>query len=210
MLPNSLQPADYIIWRNGQNLEMPTGKAFIYLLAGNGVFKLAESANIRALIPLARVNIAGLPDLRPDVQSKKGKIPARLLSQIIRDARQQAPHEAMYHLCFQRGVIRAYRPPQLADAAHIDYAGGDNTAILCDLHSHCTMHAFFSGTDNGDEQGFRFYVVIGQIFRNPQIRVRVGVYGDHYPVPATTLFESLPNPVKDCYLKPTPREEKCK
>ena len=50
------------------------------------------------------------------------------------------------------------------------------------------MRAFFSGTDNRDELGFRFYAVIGRIFTVPEMVLRVGIYGDMLRVPITTLF----------------------
>jgi hypothetical protein len=36
------------------------------------------------------------------------------------------------------------------------------------------MKAFFSGTDDADEQGFRLYGVLGSIFERPTFMLRVG------------------------------------
>jgi hypothetical protein len=51
------------------------------------------------------------------------------------------------------------------------------------------MGAFWSGTDNGDEQGFRAYGVIGRLDERPEIRLRLGVYGYWFPVPVSQLFD---------------------
>jgi hypothetical protein len=45
--------------------------------------------------------------------------------------------------------------------------------------------------DNRDEQGARFYAVIGRIYSRPEIRLRLGVYGDFVDLPAAALFEGL-------------------
>ena len=71
----------------------------------------------------------------------------------------------------------------------VDY--DDMGSAVVDLHSHNSMPAFWSHTDNQDERGLRFYAVIGRLDTDrPEIRCRVGVYGHHWPVPATTIFES--------------------
>lgn len=68
----------------------------------------------------------------------------------------------------------------------------DAGRTVVDLHSHNSMPAFFSGTDNADEQGFRLYCVIGRIDTDaPEIACRAGVYGHHWPVPALAIFEGV-------------------
>lgn len=67
-----------------------------------------------------------------------------------------------------------------------------------DLHSHALMQPFFSRADNKDEQGFRIFTVIGKVKERPAIRVRVGVYGNYWNIPATMIFE-LPEEIRDTY-----------
>jgi hypothetical protein len=50
------------------------------------------------------------------------------------------------------------------------------------------MAAFFSPTDDRDEGGFRFYAVIGRLLTRPELRLRLGMYGDFWEVPVTALF----------------------
>jgi len=69
--------------------------------------------------------------------------------------------------------------------------GGDSPDIILDLHSHCEMGAFFSATDNRDEQGFRLYAVLGRIFTRPEMALRVGVYGDFWTVPVGMVFGGI-------------------
>ncbi len=179
----------------GDEVPALEGKAYGYVLAGNGVFKRAENSHFDVCVPISRVRVAGLPEIRPWVKIRHGRIPERLLLTTLEDARRQAavkPVEAGYHYSFQNGMVRLTRPVQTATADSLQYLGGDGPETFCDLHSHCNYRAFFSGTDNKDELGFRFYAVMGLIFeRQPEIRVRLGIYGDFVDLPATVLFGGI-------------------
>ncbi|HNT74362.1 MAG TPA: hypothetical protein PKH77_04990 [Anaerolineae bacterium] len=183
-----ISPAAYTIYQ-GSAPTVPPGKSYAYLLAGNGVFKLAESAYLRALIPVAPGRVAGLPPLTPEV-ALRVDIQPQLWEHILADARRVAwetPREAMYHVRVNGHGVSVESPAQVGTAGHLAYQGGAGADVVMDVHSHCQMAAFFSGTDNADEQGFRIYGVIGRIFTQPEIRLRVGVYGDFWPIKAEEL-----------------------
>jgi len=85
--------------------------------------------------------------------------------------------------------------------AALDSASYANTLI--EVHSHQRMAAFFSSTDSADEQGFRLYAVLGRLDRDgyeAEIRLRVGVYGHFYELPATGIL-SLSEGVTDCVTR---------
>lgn len=188
MIPN---PVDYLIYRGDGALSLLPGKAYGYLLAGNGVLKLMDNGHFRAAIPVLPGPVAGLPAYPPFVTSKVGRFPGEVLGAVLGDARRRASRtlrEALYHLKFEEGRVNVCYPRQRSSASRVLYTGGDDPAIVCDLHSHQEMGAFFSAEDNGDEQGCRFYAVIGKIFSAPEICLRVGVYGDFWEVPVTVLF----------------------
>lgn len=198
MIPN---PVKYVVYDGLMlTLTLSFNQAYGYALAGNGVFKFAAQRHFRAVIPVAPVRIAGLPQIRPHVTLRGPRLPEAPLLTLLQDARKQAwdaPREAMYHLRMETpDVVTLTRPEQTGTAAHLAYAGGEGSDVIADVHSHCEASAFFSPTDNGDELGFRFYVVIGRIFTRPEIRCRVGVYGDRWDVPITTLFAG-PGPFRD-------------
>ena len=75
---------------------------------------------------------------------------------------------------------------------------------LLELHSHHLMAAFFSATDTADEQGFRLYGVVGHLDsadqHAPEIRIRVGIYGHFWDIPASTVL-SLPSCITDCVMR---------
>lgn len=189
-----INPAAYLV-HCGEPPELPPGKAFAYIMAGNGLFKYARSARIEALIPIAHTRIAGLPPLPSYARLAGGvRLPGLLLAGCLRHAIEAARHspcETMYHWRFdpESGEVAVRTPEQVGTAGRVTYTGGDDTAVVLDLHSHHTMDAYFSATDNRDEQGFRFYGVLGRLGGKPQLRLRVGVYGHHWPVPTRALFD---------------------
>ena len=61
--------------------------------------------------------------------------------------------------------------------------------MVAEFHSHGGSRAFFSATDDRDEQGFRTYGVVGRLDApQPELRLRVGVYGHFAPVEWPHLF----------------------
>jgi PRTRC genetic system protein A len=186
-----INPAQYEIYR-GQQIRLGAGCAFGYYFAGNGTFKFAENAHLRVLMPLAQFRVAGLPNLTPFCALKGERLPVAVLHAIFQDARAQAqarPIEVMYHVKAQDGRVVVDCPEQDGGASSLRYKGGDDPAILLDVHSHCEMHAFFSNTDNRDEQGFRLYGVLGNVFTRPTALFRVGMYGDFWPLHKEQIFQ---------------------
>lgn len=92
------------------------------------------------------------------------------------------------------------KPPQRTTGVSVIAVGGNDLAILCDLHSHGNMRAFWSSTDDADEQSARIFVVVGKLGTEPEIRLRVGVYGYWQPLPVTAVFTGTGS-FKDLYLK---------
>jgi PRTRC genetic system protein A len=183
-------PIAYHIYTGG---VPPAPNFYSYLLAGNGVFKLARTPHLAVSIPVSPGRIAGLEPWRAGVRVTLGppKIPAYWLCAVLAHARRVGPGlEQMYHFYYsQEQGWRVAVPRQKASAGAVTYSGGDDPAIVLDLHSHHRMAAMFSATDNADEQGCRLYAVIGNIYRRPTIALRVGVYGDFARLPVWHIFE---------------------
>ncbi len=177
-----------------RGVERPIALGYDYVLAGNGLFKRAEKSSIRACVWLVRRRVRGLPDMKAEVVVKTGLIGGHLLQMVLEDAKEKAVagQEQSYLFRVQERQIKVTRPSQEASAARVEAwteQGYDD--VLCDLHSHNSMAATFSSTDDGDEKGFRFYAVIGRVLERPEILVRLGVYGDMIYVPAKLLFADL-------------------
>ncbi len=190
-----------------------------YVVAGNGLFIRAEDSRLEALVKVAPARLNGLADLVSGASLKVDRVPGVWLHSVLKSARNRMPNEAMYQFWWDgtahNAVTHTWRcsmPAQASSPTALRFDDLGQTVI--DLHSHNSMPAFFSGTDDGDEQGLRFYAVIGRIDTDtPEIRVRVGVYGHHMPVPAELVFDGLGPFVEqvgdaDDELEPLPFDDK--
>jgi PRTRC genetic system protein A len=169
--------------------------AYQYILAGNGLFVRAEMRFFAARLPIAACVVRGLPLLAADFRLKIPRLSGSLLNSILADAgRVRRPdgglNEVFYRLHYRDGRAQVRRPRQAATASSVVTAGDGDPSILCELHSHGNMAAYFSATDNADEQGARLYGVMGRLDSEPELQLRVGVYGYWLPLPVTAVFRS--------------------
>ncbi len=179
--------------------------AYQYILAGNGLFIRTETGFFEAILPIATCTVRGLEPLRHSFRLKVARIPARLLDTILTDARRarrpdSGLNEVLYQFHHHGQTVQVKKPAQHATGVAILAAGTADERILCDLHSHGNMHAFFSRTDDADEQATKVYAVIGKLDTTPEMRLRVGVYGYWLPLPVTAVFTDS-GPFQDLYQK---------
>mgnify|MGYP001308347909 CR=1 FL=1 len=199
MFPNLVT---YYIHR-AEPLPLTNALAYQYVLAGNGLFVRAETRFFSVTLPVAPAVVRGLPLLAAQFQLRVPRLPARLLETILADARRArrpdgAFNEALYQFHHHGQTVQVKKPPQRVTGVSVLAAGDNAPTVFCDLHSHGAMAAFFSATDNADEQGARLYGVIGRLDGEPEIRLRVGVYGYWQPLPVTAVFAGR-GPCKDLY-----------
>jgi len=168
-----------------------------YVLASAGVYLRPENRFFDLLLPLARCPVRGLASLRPHFRLKVPRLPGRLLAAVLADARRMRRRdgrleEALYHFRHDGARVRVLKPAQRATVAGVVGVESDPAGVILDLHSHGNLNAFWSGTDDGDEQGFRVYGVIGRLDTRPEIGLRLGVYGYWFPLPCSALFVTAP------------------
>jgi PRTRC genetic system protein A len=183
----------------GGPIERP-GRVYDYVLARQGVIKRIENDLVRAdhLIAPIGVELTGLHlqeyPLAP-LCFKLPRISESLLWQVYDDARANTNLEHMYQFLWEPGPRRwqVLRPQQERSRSRVRYQTSEDPWLALDLHSHGTMAAFYSPTDDNDELGGRFYAVIGNLDRpRPQLVLRLGLYGHWiFNVPAEILFEGL-------------------
>lgn len=194
-----LQLLQYLVVNTDGSLPEIPGCLYAYILAGNGVFVYARRTGLEVLIPVSTCQIAGLPDLTPQVNITK-QVPALMLEDALRFCKHVFPNEALFwfnwtdewsvHIPDQRITNASVVPCDRHDQA--------GAHALIDLHSHARFSSFFSFTDDQDEVGFRIYAVIGSVDKMPTMSVRVGVYSHYFNIPASTVFE-MPEGMKDIY-----------
>lgn len=167
-----------------------------YITASNGIYIRAENRFVSALIPVAQTpagTIRGLYPLAPSICLKVPPMPVSLLRDVLKDARQMRTptgqlNEVLYRFHYDGQRVRVDRPQQNASRTHVRTTGDGGADVILELHSHGNMNAFWSGIDDRDELGFRFYGVIGQLDRCPQIRLRLGLHGYYYNIKPNLLF----------------------
>jgi PRTRC genetic system protein A len=212
-----IQLAGYRVIRRGENLQdaadrsdtPPRSTMFDYLFGANGVFIKASRMFLSACVPVGWCDIRGLAVIEPSVALDAPRVPAALIARALNRSREVCvragkPREILFYLIYEdtsetTGEWRLVEPEQIATGGSVhptDDAGDEYRRAIIELHSHNEMQAFFSSQDDRDEQGFRIYAVIGNIFTKPALRVRVGVYGYFYELAAADIFE-LPEGLED-------------
>jgi PRTRC genetic system protein A len=181
-----------------------------YILAGSGLFIRAETRFFQARFAIAPCLVRGLATLETHFRLKAPRIPEALLTRILADARRarrpvgggtdNGLNEVFYRFHHQGRTVQVKKPAQHATAASVLAPGSSETDILCDLHTHGNMPAFWSKTDDADEQGCQLYAVAGKLETAPEMRLRLGVYGYWLPLPVTAVFTGS-GPFQDLYQK---------
>jgi PRTRC genetic system protein A len=196
----------HIIATNQHLPEIAATSMYEYVYAGNGTFVRARREGLVAIAPVVYYKAKGLRAISASVQMTYPPVPVALVQQMLEAARlpsngEGKPVEILFHLHFENGNWQLTIPEQEQTATSckpLDNSLNSSYAkALIEVHSHHGMNAYFSDTDNRDETGFRIYGVLGEIFSNPQIRMRVGIYSHFYETATTGIFE-LPPHLTDC------------
>lgn len=181
--PAAARPlVDHLVARDGP--PSPRGLAYDYVLAGDGLWLAAENAALRVRAPVARCAVRGLPPLGGACELKHGHVPGWIWDGCAEIARlwSLARLEVLVLItCDAAGRYArvVYTRPDLPPGAVIALA----------LHSHHTLPAYFSATDDGDEQGLAVYGVLGRLDTpRPEVALRAGAYGAWLPVPWEDIF----------------------
>lgn len=189
---------DYYIHRSDVLPPMPECM-YQYVFAANGVFVRAGRAGLAAMAPVAvtREPVRGLAVAAPYFNIAR-RMPAWMLEKMLLRAFDQGRKEILFYARSNPWRITIPAQVQSGGAVHpVDpYAGGPDT--IMEIHSHHGMGAFFSAQDDREERsGFRIFAVLGRLdTRRPEIRVRVGIYGHFWEIPANWVFE-LPGFARD-------------
>ena len=135
------------------------------------------------------------------------KIPLNILSQIVsffRDICDESGDEVFARIYYDKeeGVYFPYVPPQKISKANVTYnitdkrfQTEDRYLFVLDIHSHNTMSAFFSGTDNSDEKSSgKIFMVIGQLDKEtPMYKIRTYQEPNHIEIDLFDAFEKPEN-----------------
>ncbi|MEM5314154.1 PRTRC system protein A [Paraburkholderia sp. JHI869] len=117
-----------------------------------------------------------------------GSVPAELVAEFARMARAALPNEAGAWIVWEAatGLFRLVPLPSLSHSpAHLSYDRPqlrDREWLVIDCHSHGRGDAYFSGTDDRDDQhDVKFALVLGHCHRTPSVALRLCAKGRFEP-----------------------------
>lgn len=125
------------------------------------------------------------------------KIPYSVLDEIINFFKEKLPNEALVDIVYDKETkeYSILKPLALTTETRVFWDElsvltqlKPSQAVVCEIHSHNTMHAFFSSVDNKDEVQPLLYGVIGKLDGIPEILLRARIEKDFYPVLVCEVF----------------------
>ena len=180
-------PVGYLVNHPG-GLAGIKGIGYDYVLGSGGLFVQSESAHLTARVQVASCDVRGLAPVSEKVELVNGPIPARLFELGLRWFRDAPGTERFFAVRWDGDAYRPVVPEQEGTASSLEYA--PPPGVVAEFHSHGSSRAFFSATDDRDEQGFRIYGVAGLLHTDrPELSLRVGVYGHFAPVKWPQVFD---------------------
>lgn len=130
-----------------------------------------------------------------DFSLKIPKIPYSLLRVIIDDFKSHPTEERIFQVRWDV-LAKEYvivKPTEFRSSkCAIEYVFENIPSQLkpiLEIHSHNTMQAYFSKTDDNDELLHGFYGVVGTVDAEPTMRFRVGMEGFFTEIPTYRLFD---------------------
>ena len=152
---------------------------------------IAETGNVTIL---EKVRAGLIPALPP--------IPYRILSEIIAFFRacitKNSELEALAYIywSFSDSKYYVYIPRQIVSKTSVDALlpemDEEKFALVMEIHSHNTMPAVFSPTDDKDERATGIYTVVGRLDKLfPDITTRISVGGKFVEINPNTVFERM-------------------
>ena len=179
-------PVGYLV-NHPAGLAGVQGIGYDYVLGSGGVYVQSRSAHLTARVLVARGPVRGLAPVAEKLALSHGPIPARLFEAGLRWFQAAPDTERLFAVRWDGDAYRLVVPPQVGTSASLAYR--PPAGVVAEFHSHGGSGAFFSATDDRDEQGFRIYGVVGRLdTARPELRLRVGVYGHFAPVEWSQVF----------------------
>ena len=144
-------------------------------------------------------NVREFEDIRAEFKMALPKIPAHIFSKIMgffKSISDELHYEVLVHILYdteEKEYIIKVPKQRISEASvnsETDEPYPDRCIHVMDFHSHNTMPAVFSETDNADEKETRLYAVAGRFDRTfPEITVRAGCAGKFIPLNPEDVFE---------------------
>ena len=168
------------------------GIGYDYVLGSGGLYVQSRSAHLVARVLVAPGSVRGLAPVNEKLELLHGPIPGYLFELGLSWFQTDPFTERYFAVRWDGAAYRLVVPPQAGTATRLAYQ--PPAGVVAEFHSHGKTRAFFSGTDDKDEQGLRIYGVVGRLDTPlAEMSLRVGVYGHFAPLRWGQVFGG-PNP----------------
>ena len=167
------------------------GVGYDYVLGAGGLYVQSESAHLTARVLVAPVEVRGLASVSEKLALTHGPIPAHAFELGLGWMLAAPGTERFFAVRWDGEAYRLVVPPQEGTGSSLSYE--PPAGVVAEFHSHGSHRAFFSATDDRDEQGFRIYGVVGRLNTPaPELTLRLGIYGHFAPLRWSQVFDGPP------------------
>ena len=167
------------------------GVGYDYVLGSGGLCVQSESAHLTARVLVASAEVRGLAPVSEKLELAHGPVPAHVFELGLGWMLAAPGTERFFAIRWDGDAYRLAVPPQEGTGSSLSYE--PPAGVVAEFHSHGKHSAFFSATDDRDEQGFRVYGVVGRLHDPlPELKLRVGVYGHFAPLRWQQVFDGPP------------------
>ena len=157
------------------------GIGYDYVLGAGGLYVQSRSAHLVVRFLVAPGSVRGLAPVPEKLTLPHGPIPAYLFEVGLRWFQETPSTERFFAVRWDGDAYRLVVPEQAGTASSLTYR--PPAGVVAEFHSHGKTRAFFSPTDDRDEQGFHIYGVVGKLDTSrPELSLRMGVYGHFGPL----------------------------
>jgi len=183
------------------NAAEKSGKPIIIIPAYDGNVYEIRNNDIGRFVAKAK-KVSGLSEIKAGFTPALPPLPLELMNQVISFFRhfmnEDAETEALANVYWDKidKKYYIYPPKQIVTKVLVktELNDIDNERFIhvMDIHSHNSMEAKFSPTDNADEKATRIYMVIGRLDKfYPEISVRVSVGGSFVNIDPAIVIDGF-------------------
>ena len=178
---------NHFIVRSRSTQDCPPG----YLWAGNGIFRSVSRTEFNATIAHSLVTTPGLAELSPSFELIVPQVPQNKVKSIIDRINQYPNLEQLFYLYWRGTVWEVICPEQECTPTSCISLEQHPEPAAIEIHSHGAMRAFFSATDNKEENGCRISTVIGRSNNQLEIVSRVCAHGLFLEIASDRIYQNI-------------------
>ena len=133
-----------------------------FLWGNNGIFRSVERTEFQAIVPHASIATPGLAPIKTEFRLRVPKVPKQRVKAIIKQVNQYPNLEQLFYLYWRGTGWEVVKPEQECTPSSCLCLEQFPEPASIEIHSHGSMGAFFSSTDDAEETGCRISSVVGR------------------------------------------------